>query len=497
MGILDWFRRGAEDRPLKSGRVTAPAGEEAIPNAFTALTPYRSRHADVLTKLRQIPDAMDALDFLRRVNPDVSMAVWNFIRLANVGHDMEFYGVSPRNKGKRLTEVEALWRDEFASRVNALSNDGLDGLINQLHYSAYMRGGQGLEVEIAPSLDDIVDVYPVDPKTLEWQLEDRRGPDGRMRKVWVPYQRQGFNRVDLSEANFFWVPTDPDIDDPRGNLVMESVLQAVDFQMQMLQDLQQVIHNQGWSRWDIELVMERLLQNMPAKLRSDPKAQKEWLEQRRDEVIQMLRNLKPDDSFVHFDDVKFNPMTGGQATRSIDVRAIFEGIDTQLMSGAKQMSSVMNRTNSNTETWSTVQFRVFVQSIKSVQRGSKRLIEEVARLWLRVKGIQARPRFVHHTVDWQSEADRWRVELMKEQYFVIATLMGWLSNDEAAARVVGVERAYGEPSENIRATFGLLIGGDSYGHRDDPRRSVVPAPRPGEAEAAGRSRILWLPTERR
>src|SRR5690606_32741673 len=189
-------------------------------------------------------------------NPDVSMAVWNFIRLANVGHDMEFYGVSPRNKGKRLTEVEALWRDEFASRVNALSNDGLDGLINQLHYSAYMRGGQGLEVEIAPSLDDIVDVYPVDPKTLEWQLEDRRGPDGRMRKVWVPYQRQGFNRVDLSEANFFWVPTDPDIDDPRGNLVMESVLQAVDFQMQMLQDLQQVIHNQGWSRWDIELVME-------------------------------------------------------------------------------------------------------------------------------------------------------------------------------------------------------------------------------------------------
>lgn len=493
MGIRDTlagfvFRRRADETgKLKAGRVTAPAGAAVIPGASVTLSPYESRTANALKELRQKRDPVDALDFLRKNNPDVSMAVWNFIRLANVGHEMEFYGVGPRNKDKRLTEVEALWRDDFASRVNTLSNDGLDGLINQLHFSAYMRRGQGLEVEISPDLTDIVDVYPVDPQTLEWQLEQRRGPDGYTRWVWVPYQQQGMKRVDLTEANFFWVPTDPDIDDPRGNLVMESVIQAVDFQMQMLQDLQQVLHNQGWARFDVKLLMERLLQNMPPKIRSDPEKQRQWLRERREEVEKALKELGPDDSFVHFDDVEFGSMVGGQATRSVDVRAIFEGIDTQMLSGAKQMGIFLNRNAGVTETWGSIGFRIFVSYIASVQRGSKRLIEEVARLWLRVKGIQARPRFVHHTIDWESEEQRWRVELMKQEYYAIAQLMGWVDADEAAARAVGAERAYGEPSDNIRATFS--IGGGYGEHGDGPSNANESAGRP--PQGTGRLPLLF------
>lgn len=87
--------------------------------------------------------------------------------------------------------------------------------------------------------------------------------------------------------------------------------------------------------------------------------------------------------------------------------------------------------------------------------------------------------------------------MMKQQYYAVAQLMGWLDRDAAAAGAVGVKRAAGDPSENIRATFALLNGGGFDRYSDDPRRSVASAPRLGEAEAAGRSRILWLPTERR
>ena len=93
------------------------------------------------------------------------------------------------------------------------------------------------------------------------------------------------------------------------------------------------------------------------------------------------------------------------------------------------------------------------QGIKSCQRGSKRLIEEIARLWLRVQGEQAVAKFQHGVVNWQSEEDKQTVALMKQEFYVIAQLMGWISGDKASQEVMGNKGAVGEPNENIRISF--------------------------------------------
>ena len=105
------------------------------------------------------------------------------------------------------------------------------------------------------------------------------------------------------------------------------------------------------------------------------------------------------------------------------------------------------------------QFRIFCSGIMSIQRGSKRLMEEIARLWLRTKGIQAIPVFTHHTIDWESEEQRWNVRLMEEQFHAIAQLMGWQTGDESAAEVLNRERAAGEISPQVRVSFSAG-GGD-------------------------------------
>lgn len=465
MGIFDWFRRGRNaDRPLRPGRQTA-----VVDNTYGTLSPYRSRTSNQLDTLRRIQDKAEAIEFLRHENPDVSMSIWNFIRLANLGHDMEFYGVGPRNKGKRLMDVEGRWT-EFAASVNSISNSGYDGLIDQLHLSAFTRGAQGVEVEVASSLDDVVDVHVIKPQSVEWEYN-------KTLRVWEPFQWQGGKKVSLLNANFYWVPTDPDIDDPRGNLVMGSVLQAVDFQMQVLSDLQKVIHNQGWPRYDIELDLDRILNSMPAAIKADPQKYRDWINARVAEVQEALRGLEPDDSFAHTNDVKMNKMGANADKASVDARAVGEIVDMQLMSGAKQMGIFLNRIVGSTETFSTVQFRIFVQGIKSIQRGSKRLSEEIARIWLRTQGIQAEPKFTHHVIDWQAEEDRVRVKLMWQQFYAIAQLLGWISPDEAAQKGADAAEAYGKPSENIRASFAVTNGGEQSGYRDGPRNADESAER--------------------
>jgi hypothetical protein len=109
------------------------------------------------------------------------------------------------------------------------------------------------------------------------------------------------------------------------------------------------------------------------------------------------------------------------------------------------MAIFMNRNAGITETWGTVQFRIFCSGIASIQRGSKRAIEEIARLWLRVNGVQATPKFSHNLVDWNSEEQRMNVSLLKQEFYQIAQLMGWIDPNLAAQEVMGGEKAAGEP----------------------------------------------------
>lgn len=444
------------DKPIPTGRKSV-----AGVNRPRTLSPYRSRVTSVLTTLRRIHEEADAIEFLRGHNADVSMAVWNFVRLANQGHDMHFY--DSKDKTKRMLEVESEWK-EFAARINEISNAGLDGLIDILHQLAFMRGAQAVEVEVNQDRTDIIDVHPIIPQSVEWEFEERNG-----RKVWIPYQRQMMQKVSLEKgkANFFWVPTDPLADDPRGTLILTPAIQAVDFQMQILQDLQAVLHHQGWPRNDIKILLERTMSAMPSQIKAaGPEKQKEWLDAQWQNVVDMLNKLEPDSDYIHYDDIEIEMSQGANTGRSLDVRAISELVDTQTLSGAKQMAIFMNRNQGVTESWGTVQFRIFCSGIASVQRGSKRLIEEIARLWLRVKGIQASPHFKHHTIDWNSEEQRMTVKLMEQQFWAIAQLMGWCLDDKAAQEVIGTEKAVGPPSENIRVSLSYG-GGDANGRKTD------------------------------
>ena len=120
------------------------------------------------------------------------------------------------------------WRKHW-TRINTISNSGLDGLIDIFHKNAFPKGLQMCEVGVNADLTDIVDVYPIDPQTVTWEQEEREG-----RKVWVPYQQNFTKKVDLSKGNVFYVPTDPDNEDPRGNLIMGASLQPIDYQLQSL-----------------------------------------------------------------------------------------------------------------------------------------------------------------------------------------------------------------------------------------------------------------------
>jgi hypothetical protein len=186
MGILSRKKgtknRDAPTEEIHVGRVSGTSNMSSI------LSPYRSRSANLLEELRMFRDEGDAVEFCSKKIPDVAKALWNMMRLLNLGNKMEFIEI---NTGEPVKEIESEWR-EFASRINSISSSGLDGLIDQFHRSAILRGGQGCEVVVLEDMSDVEDVYPIKPQSIRWQSEVREN-----KKVWMPYQYSITQKVAL------------------------------------------------------------------------------------------------------------------------------------------------------------------------------------------------------------------------------------------------------------------------------------------------------------
>ncbi|HUV84313.1 MAG TPA: hypothetical protein VMV86_01310, partial [Methanosarcinales archaeon] len=277
----------------------------------------------------------------------------------------------------------------------------------------------------------------------------------------------------------FAVPLDPDGNDPRGTLIMAPALQAIDSQLQVFNDVHAVLHHQGYQRDFYSINLERLMTYCPAHIKSDSVKLQAWMKEQYNNVRDTLKAIHPDSDIVSFDDVTRNQGQGGNTTRSVDFRAINELTDIQTLNGLKQLGTFANRHAGRTETFSTVEMKIFVQGILSLQRGSKRLMEEIARIWLRVKGIQATPVFTHNVVDWESELDKENVASLKQKRYAIAVLMGWIDNDEAAREVMKAKKAVGNPMpDSIKVSFSS--GGDGNAGNDKHQGSELRATKPDE-----------------
>lgn len=435
---------------LAAGRKTKRSWEGSV---FSYLSPEMSITKDLLTKLRTFTKIQPALRWLKQRHPDTSQALFNFLNLAGNGHRMEIYALDGKT---RLTDTESRW-NELASRVYAVSNDGLDGLVSQLIESALIDNGMGMEVEIGEDLDDIVDFHPIDPQQLRWKLEKRNG-----KNVLIPYQVVGVEWISLENANFFWIPSDPDYDDPTGNPPFSSLIAAADFQLQTDQDKQAVLHNQGWPRYDVAINRESVVASAPPDAKADMKKLTAYMNNIITDLQSAYGSLNADDAFIHFDDVTPKVTDGATSnSRGMDVRAIDEGVDRRVMGALKQLSAFLNRTAGATETWSSVQFKIFCLAIKGLQRKVKRLIESAAKLTLRVWGIQGIPRMVFEEVDHENEKGRLEIKKLQAELWTWYYLLGFIEQDDAAMALVDHE-AVAEPIA-IPKTFSTLQEEDPEG----------------------------------
>lgn len=381
-------------------------------------------------------NVMQNLKMLRDLNPDASMAIWNYLRLANNSHELEAIGPNGKAEKASTDLINAL-----AQRVGALYGGGADQLINVLLLTALTQGAVALEVELTEDLTDVVDFHAVDPSYLDFRRNKETGELELVQK-----QSDGTYKV-LNQEQVFYRPIDPDVDDPYGRSPILPVLQVIFFQMEVLRDLKRAVHHQGWERYDITVVEEAIMNNLPDEIKmGGPDEVSSYVSSYIQDIQDQMRNLEPDDDFFHTDSVQIGIAGGGKSRGSMDINGVIEVINQQVVTSLKQLPILLGRNDGTTETHGTVQWQIYVSGIESLQRAIKRLLERAYNVALDIYGKPRRAKLTFDSLRVNDRLKEAQAEKVETEVKIAQYNQGWIDNDEAANEMVG-HNAVDEPKQ--------------------------------------------------
>lgn len=418
---------------VKTGDKTSYAGYNV---GDTETQEYQA--SALLTELRSKTEVGEQIEVIVAKDPDVSQSVWAFQRLCMQGINIEIRDMN----GVRIPEAEELFN--YQCRFwNKLSEDGLDGIIDNLHKVGLLYNIMMVEVVVdKKNQHTFSGIYIIDPRTIEWKLEQRDGIE-----QWIPYQDQEGDKVDLTQGNIFWVVVNPDITTPKGPYLLESAVPAVDYKLQTIKDSSAVLRRQGYPYNIFSINKERVIASLPVSKRNDQKEVRQAIQDAVNLASSVAVGREPTQDIVVTDDIVVERNSNSSAGSSIDTRAWFDTIDVQMLNGCKTLGFLMNRASGQTESWGTVQMKIITDMIKSFQNKSKRLVEDIGAVWLQLNGYQGTLKLTHNPLEYQSEQQKWEAQNKKDMHFKTAEEQGWINQDEAAQGALGKDKATGEKKE--------------------------------------------------
>jgi hypothetical protein len=412
---------------LLTAAVNAPLTSDETWSAFDL---------DARTLARMSPTRL--LELLADLSPEVSKALWDFLRMCNPG----YVPTAMRPSGKlpgQATHQQAL--DDFLG-VLKTRYGSVDVVIGRLFISAFLRGALMAELVLDDAGRAPLDIATPDPASARW----RQVQDPQLGPVWQLGQWQGGAFVPLDRDTIRYVPVDPLPGRPQGRAIAAPSLFAAVFLLAMLHDIRRVVQQQGYPRLDLSVDLEKLAAAMPRDAANDPETFKVWVNAIIREVETVYASLEPDDAYIHTSVVNVNRPVGTVDSSSLGaVDQLIAVLERMLVRALKTIPLLFGMTDGVSEANANRQWEMHVAGIKAIQHLCEGLLEHLLTLALRAQGIPAvvqwrfaELRAAEMLRDAQTESQQISNESAKYQ-------AGWTSQDEASNAVTGHDADEPEP----------------------------------------------------
>jgi hypothetical protein len=414
-------------------------------------TDWRLRNLDSHTLDRARP--AELVEMLADLSPDISRALWDFLRFANPGWEAKALRVGSEEVDERAQAA----LDAFLATLKGLYGS-VDVILNRLFINAFLRGAFIAELVLDKSGRMPLDIAVPDARWIYF----RRQNDPERGAVWEMYQYQGGQQVSLEKPTIRYVPVDPLPGSPYGRPLASPALFTTIFLMGLLHDLRRVVSQQGYPRLDIAINLERLLMAMPPDQSDDLEKRRNWLNKVVDEVTAMYSCLQPDDAYVHLDTTTVGRPVGAVSADSLgSIDGLIAMLERQSMRALKSNSLLMGLPEGMSEANSNRQWEVAAASTKALQHLCESVLEHLYTLALQAQGLQAKVEFRFAELRASELLRDAQVAALNAKNAALKYARGWISQDEAAKE--GADKDKADQEEPRIESAGLQGGGTAGG----------------------------------
>lgn len=461
-------------RALPSGRATTDKDGSFFPGTMVIAPPtafddaWRVLHAnrDLLERL----SPARLLQILADMSPEVSKALWDFLRLCNPGWEAKAHSKrgSRRDKGKKTPHARGqAATDALLDKLDDYYGS-VDIIFGRLFMTVFLRGALFAELVLDEAGRMPVDLVTPDPITVRFKRVDdpQRGP------VWKPGQWQNGQFVLFDRPTVRYTPVDPFPDSPYGRPLAASSLFVSLFLLGMLHDIRRVVQQQGYPRIDLSIDTEKAATILD-QYSDDPDAYERELSKIVQQVIDAYAELEPDDAYVHTDITTVNRPVGTVDSSSLGaIDTLINALERMATRALKSMPLMMGIKEGASDTDSNRQWEIFVAGIKSIQHYTETMLERLLTLALEAQGIQASVEFRFAELRAAEELRDQQVLTMKIANVISQYNQGWITQDQASEQITGEPAALPAPRQAAPSDGGIVEGdgdGDEALHQGSDR----------------------------
>jgi len=419
-------------RALPGGRASND-NAEAVNFATWLVQPpsgYQTNWSLINLDMRSIQDysPIDLMDRLADQSPEVSRALWDFLRMCNPGWEAK-----AKRPGSDVEDERGNNAIEDFMKVLGAQHGTPDVLIGRLNMGPFLRGAICAELVMDKRGRIPLDIATPDPESIRF----RKRQDDERGEVWQAGQWQGGNFKPLDVPTFAYLPIDPMFGSPYGRPMANPSLFTSLFMLGMMHDLKRVIQQQGYPRLDLTVDTEKIAAG-DARFGADRAAFDTYVQAVVNSVTSAFSSLEPDDTYVHTEHVTVNKPVGALAGGGLQgIDAVITMLERQAVRALKTMPLMLGITETTGDTQSNRQYEIFAAGIKSIQHYTEAVLERLLKLALEAQGIQVDVEFRFAELRAAEELRDQQTETMKINNAKAKEDHGWISHDEASEEVTG------------------------------------------------------------
>jgi hypothetical protein len=378
-------------------------------------------------ELRRMAPA-DLILRMIRVSPEMARAHYDFLRMANPGHDLK--AVKPGTDTPDDGAQE--WLNYFEKRLS-MRRGSADVCYNEMLTNLFVRGASLSELVLGSDVRTFVDIVTPDAYTARFKVINDAEAGGQ---TWQLGQGEGRNFVALDRPTIKYMAVDKLPGIPYGTSPIIPGLFPALFIITMLQDARRVVAQQGWPRLDIMVSVEQIMATMKPEDRTKPEAVQAWVRRAVEQIAESYSQLDPDQAWVHSDTVTFGTPIGAIGNLE-GVAPLFTLLERMAVRALKSMPLLFGMPEGVSEANANRQWEVHVAGVRSLQRLAEEALSQHFTLALEANGVAAEAKFKFHELRATEELRDAQTLLQKLQVAQLAELLGYWLHDEASMYAVG------------------------------------------------------------